>query len=164
MLPLSYFLILFCNLQLNIPPTTDELQKDDPKAVNIHLGCDTNVLEPLRGNISSGASDAFFIEKYVLRFYVTMDDLCAAFFMQVKESPCHPKCKLNSNNPSNLTKFLWWVCPILWTSMASSSSNMYYLRHETLQLHRNNLSGTDSGNHSYLWAFAARSQQKANPH
>jgi len=51
------FLILFCHHGLNISPATDELQQNDPIAVNINLGSGTNALEPLRGNISSGTTD-----------------------------------------------------------------------------------------------------------
>uniref|UniRef100_A0A0E0P5U5 IPT/TIG domain-containing protein n=1 Tax=Oryza rufipogon TaxID=4529 RepID=A0A0E0P5U5_ORYRU len=51
------------SLHFHILPATDEFQKNDPKAVHIHLGSDPDVLEPLRGNISA------------------VDDLCAAFLM-----------------------------------------------------------------------------------
>ena len=55
--PVSQYFLIFRSLQLNIPPATDELQQDDPKAIHIHLGCDTDVFEPLRGYIASGTPD-----------------------------------------------------------------------------------------------------------
>ena len=110
-MPCSFFKDSFFlkKISVCILSTTYSLQQHDSKAIAIYFNCHWHLSMPLWCNISPCASKVckgfcltwlqqlcqskvrdfctlVFIHEYVLRFYVTMNDLWHTHFMEIKNS------------------------------------------------------------------------------